>query len=294
METPQADAPLVIASLLIVAVLLASAVLWIRKVQRPQELIAQDLGVAPWTIGWVNFGIFFCAMVIAVFGAQQIGISLYMGLSNESTLELTPWLAVLSVILLQVPMFAVFYLARRLYPGHYADRLSQIEDSIGDSFKKAVPLFIMFLPIIWIATLAWSGILKILAEHNVIEEFAPQEIITLFQGGGDLVAIFILVFLAVVLAPIVEEIIFRGCIYRFLKSQTTMLSAQILSGAFFAFMHGNTLSFLPLVIVGLLLARVYEKTGSIAVAIWFHAFFNAFSLSMLFITGMSENIPTNY
>ena len=51
--------------------------------------------------------------------------------------------------------------------------------------------------------------------------------------------------------------------------------------------------FFPLVIVGILLARIYEKTGSLTVAIWFHAFFNAFSLTMLFITSMSENLPTN-
>ena len=293
METPQADAPLVIAALLILSVLLSSAVLWIRHVQRPSDLILLDKGVAPWSIGWVNFGIFICAIAIAVFGAQQIGLSIFLGAEHEGPLELTPWLAALSVILLQGPMIAVFYLARRLYPGLYAGRLSQSEDSIGASFKKAVPLFIMFLPLIWIATLIWSGMLKVLVRTNVIEEFAPQEIITLFQEGGDIFAMITLVLMAIILAPIIEEIIFRGCIYRFLKSQTTMLGAQIISGAFFALMHGNLLSFLPLVMVGVLLARIYEKTGSLTAAIWFHAFFNAFSLTMLFITGMSDNLPSN-
>ena len=93
------------------------------------------------------------------------------------------------------------------------------------------------------------------------------------------------------MAPIVEEIVFRGCVYRFLKSQTTLLPAQILSGCVFSFMHWNLMSFVPLVIVGVFLARVYEKSGNLMVAIWFHAFFNAFSLLMLFITGMSEVIP---
>lgn len=290
METPEVDAPIVIASLLIMAVLISSAVLWIRQVQRPNDLIQADKGVAPWSIGWVNFGIFISAMIIAVFLAQQIGFAFLID-PEEGVPELTPWLAVVSVFLLQGPMIAVFYFSRHFYPGHFAGHLSQVDLSVAESLKKSVPLFIMLLPVIWIATLIWSSFLTVLQNAKVIEEFAPQELITLFQSGGDWLPIVLLVFFAIVVAPIVEEIVFRGCIYRFLKSQTTMLGAQIISGGVFALMHGNLLSFVPLVVVGVLLARVYEKSGSLAVAIWFHAFFNAFSLCMLFITGMSENLP---
>lgn len=293
MESPTLDAPIIIASLLILAVLLSSAVLWIRYVQRPQELFSEDIGVAAWAIGWVNFGIFICSMIITVFMAQQVGVAFFVG-PEGGIPELTPWLAVASVLLLQGPMLAVFYVARRFYPGHYADRLSRVDYSFGESFKKAVPLFLMFLPVIWIATLIWSKILSALEKSGVIEDFTPQELVTLFQSGGDWPAIAILVFMAIAVAPVVEEIIFRGCIYRFLKHHTNILVAQIISGSIFALLHGNLLSFVPLIIVGVLLARVYEKTGSLAVAIWFHAFFNAFSLSMLFITGMSDNLPTNY
>ncbi|PXA03018.1 hypothetical protein DDZ13_13940 [Coraliomargarita sinensis] len=293
MDSPTLDAPIVIASLLILAVLISSAVLWIRQVQRPRDLVRPDIGVASWSIGWVNFGIFLIAMVFAVVLAQNIGLALLLE-PGMGVPELTPWLAVVSVFLLQGPMFAVFYLARRFYPGRYADRISNVEYPLVESFKKALPLFVMFLPVIWIATLIWSSILGALERAGMIDEFEPQELVTLFQSGGDLLAVVLLVFMAVVVAPVVEEVIFRGCIYRFLKSKTTMLGAQVMSGAIFALMHGNLLSFVPLVIVGVLLARVYEKTGSLAVAIWFHAFFNAFSLCMLFITGMSDNIPQSY
>jgi membrane protease YdiL (CAAX protease family) len=291
METPPLDAPIVIASLIILAVLLASAALWIRQVQRPRDLILSDKGVDSWSIGWVNFGIFISAIIFAVFLAQQIGLTLLLGPEAGNITELTPWLAVAAVILLQGPMIAVFHLARRFYPSLYASRLSRVALTPGRSFKIAVPLFLMFLPVIWIATLLWSNVLSGLQKAGIIEEFAPQELITLFQSGGDWAAMILLVLMAVIVAPLVEEIIFRGCIYRFLKSQTGMLSAQLISGLIFASLHANLLSFVPLVIVGIVLARVYEKTGSLAVAIWFHAFFNAFSLLMLFITSMSESLP---
>lgn len=293
METPTVDAPIVIASLIILAVLLASAVLWIRQVQRPQDLIPEDKGVSAWLIGWVNFGIFICAMIIAVFAAQQIGITLLLGPEAGDSIELTPWLAVAAVILLQGPMIAVFHLARRFYPSYYASRLSRVDLPLGQSFKTAVPLFLMLLPVIWIATLLWSQVLSGLQKAGIIEEFAPQELITLFQGGGDWPAMLILVLLAVIVAPVVEELIFRGCIYRFLKSQTTLLGAQLTSGIVFASLHGNLLSFVPLIVVGIILARVYEKSGSLTVAIWFHAFFNAFSLLMLYVTSLSDSLPSN-
>lgn len=294
METPAVDAPIIFASVLILAVLISSAVLWIRQVQRPRDSILPDEGISAWTIGWVNFGIFISAMIIAVFLAQQIGLAVLLGPEAGGITELTPWLAVAAVVLLQGPMIAVFYLARRFYPGHYAGRLSRTNLTLGQSFKKAVPLFLMFLPVIWIATLLWSNVLSGLEAAGVIEEFAPQELVTLFQSGGDEVAIVILVLMAIIVAPLIEEIVFRGCIYRFLKSQTSLLGAQIISGMVFASLHANVLSFVPLVIVGILLAHIYEKTGSLTVAIWFHAFFNTFSLMMLFITSMSESLPPNF
>lgn len=290
---PQIDAPLIVASLLVLGILVSSLVLWIRHIQRRRTELSADPGAPAWTIGWVNFGIFACAMVITVFAVQNMAAVLFLRppTEGEAPLELTPWLAVFAVLLLQLPMLAVFYGARRFYPSHYASRLNRVELSIRAAFRQAVPLFLMFLPVIWITSLVWVNVLSVFERAGWIETFEPQELITLFQSGGNPIAIGLLVALAVVMAPVVEELIFRGCIYRFLKSQTSLLTAQILSGCVFSFMHWNLLSFVPLVLVGVLLARVYEKSGSLMVSIWFHAFFNAFSLLMLFITGMSDMIP---
>lgn len=289
----QPDPPLIVASLLILAILVSSAALWIRHIQHSRRQIVIDNGVPAWPIGWVDFGIFACAMIITVFVVQNVAAVLFLSapIEGEAPQELTPRLAVFAVLLLQLPMLAVFYAARRFYPGHYASQLNNAELTVGVAFRQAVPLFLMCLPLIWIASLIWTHLLTALEAAGAIDAFEPQALITLFQDGGDPIAITLLVTLAILLAPIVEEIVFRGCVYRFLKSQTTLLPAQILSGCVFSFMHWNLMSFVPLVIVGVFLARVYEKSGNLMVAIWFHAFFNAFSLLMLFITGLSEAIP---
>ena len=290
---PQVDAPLIVASLTILLIIGSSLALWIRHIQKPESTTENDPGTPAWPIGWVNFGIFICAMIIFVYVAQVAASLLFFEAPAEgkAPLELTPWLAVLAVLCLQVPMLAVFYAARRFYPSFYASRLNNTKLSIFASFKKALQLFLMLLPGVWIVALLWTKVLSGFEDLGLIEDIEQQELVTLFQGGGDPVAIGLLVIAAVLLAPIVEELIFRGCLYRFLKSQTTLLPAQIASGLLFSMIHWNLLSFLPLVLVGIFLARVYEKTGSILVAIWFHAFFNAFSLCMLFVTNLSDVIP---
>ena len=290
---PQVDAPLIVASLSILLILGSSLALWIRHIQKPESTIEHDPGTPAWPIGWVNFGIFICAMLIFVYVVQVAASLLFFDVpaKGEGPPELTPWLAVLAVLCLQLPMMAVFYGARRFYPSLFAGRLNNTKLSIFTSFKKALPLFLMLLPGVWIAALLWAWVLAAFEGLGLIENLEQQDLVTLFQGGGDPVAIGLLVIAAVVLAPIVEELIFRGCLDRFLKSQTTLLPAQIASGILFSMIHWNLLSFLPLVLVGIFLARIYEKTGSILVAIWFHAFFNAFSLGMLFVTNLSDVIP---
>lgn len=288
---PQIDGPILVASALILGVLIGSAALWIRQVQRPSSPVDRDVGVAPWNIGWVNFGIFLCALIFTVVMAQNIGVALIFSDEEGLPVELTPSLAIAAILLLQLPMLGVFYGARRFFPGLYAGNLSDVRLPLHRAAAVAAPLFIMLLPLVWIVGFFWSQLLILLEKLEWIEEVRPQELVELLAAGGHPIEMLVLMVLAVVLAPIAEEIIFRGCIYRFLKSKMTLLAAQIASGTIFALLHGNLLSFVPLIAVGVLLARVYEKSGNLWVAIWFHAFFNAFTLTMLFITSLSDALP---
>ena len=287
---PQVDPPLIIASLLILAILGGSFALWVRHIQCPRNAIIEPEGLPGWSIGWVNFGIFTCTLVVVSAFIQYAAFALFVEppADPDAPHELTPWLAVFALLVFQLPMLMVFYSLRRFYPSEFAGRLSETSLSPAQAFLKTVPLFVMYLPVIWLAALIWNFALTKLEDLGLIDEAAPQELITLFQGGGDPLALGLLVVFAVVLAPVVEELIFRGCLYRFLKSQSTILPAQIISGALFSLIHANLFSFVPLVVVGILLARVYEKSGSILTPICFHALFNGFNLLILFLGTISE------
>ena len=115
-------------------------------------------------------------------------------------------------------MLAVFYGARRFYPGLYASRLNNTNLPIFTSFKKHFDLSHAASGV-WIAAMLWAKVLSGLEGFGLIEDLEQQDLVTLFQGGGDPFAIGLLVIAAVILAPIVEELIFRGCLYRFSKAK---------------------------------------------------------------------------
>jgi membrane protease YdiL (CAAX protease family) len=75
-------------------------------------------------------------------------------------------------------------------------------------------------------------------------------------------------------APVVEETVFRGVVYRWLRGAMPLGAAMLASAAVFALAHAITLLFLPLLGLGVLLAWVYERSGSLWPGVLVHALFN--------------------
>ncbi len=88
-------------------------------------------------------------------------------------------------------------------------------------------------------------------------------------------------FAAIVLAPVVEEILFRGILYPVLKQWGRPLFALALSSLLFAASHVNLMTFVPLVFLAVVLTWLYEKTDTLAAPITTHAFFNAVNFFLL-------------
>lgn len=75
-------------------------------------------------------------------------------------------------------------------------------------------------------------------------------------------------------APIVEETVFRGVIYRWLRGVLPLGYAMALSAAVFAVAHAISVLFLPLMGLGILLAWIYERSRSLWPGVLVHALFN--------------------
>ena len=80
---------------------------------------------------------------------------------------------------------------------------------------------------------------------------------------------------AIVVAPVGEELLFRGLAYPTLKQWGFRRFAWWGPSIFFATMHNNLQVFASLVLLALLLTWLYESTGTLLAPILTHSLFNA-------------------
>ncbi len=90
----------------------------------------------------------------------------------------------------------------------------------------------------------------------------------------------VLVAVTVVGAPVIEELIYRGLIYRPLAKRLGPIAAVVLSAAFFALIHFRPVEYPGLFVVGLVLAGCVAATGRLGLGIVTHLSFNATALIM--------------
>lgn len=90
-----------------------------------------------------------------------------------------------------------------------------------------------------------------------------------------------LVIVAVCLAPVTEEIVFRAGLFRILRAHVPRWLALGLSAAVFAAAHTNVAAFVPLVVLGVVWAHMYEKSGSLTVSIVAHGLFNLTNIALV-------------
>ncbi len=106
-----------------------------------------------------------------------------------------------------------------------------------------------------------------------------QQLLSDLEENLDAATVVLFFLGAVVFAPMVEELLFRGVLLRALLRKFPPAAAVIGSSVVFALVHyvgdPNTLPFLPaLAGLGAVLAVVTLKTGDLSMAIWIHAGFN--------------------
>jgi len=115
-------------------------------------------------------------------------------------------------------------------------------------------------------------------------EPAPHPLVGIFleEEKSNPVLVMYSVILASVIGPFIEEIFFRGFCYPILKHKWGIKWAMLLSSLFFALIHQNQFAFLPIFILGLSLAWLYEKRSNLVAPIALHLIHNSFFLAYFF------------
>ncbi|HET6379736.1 MAG TPA: CPBP family intramembrane glutamic endopeptidase [candidate division Zixibacteria bacterium] len=120
------------------------------------------------------------------------------------------------------------------------------------------------------------GVLVNLLLYALGMEFEPGVV----EAAIDNVHPLVLAVALVVVAPVAEEVFFRGVVYNAWEREYGSRRALAGSALLFALIHGSIFVFVPIALLGLLLARLYQQTRSLPAVIALHAGFNAISLGL--------------
>lgn len=110
---------------------------------------------------------------------------------------------------------------------------------------------------------------------------SKQEIVDLFNTSGTIGQRVMIIVLAVVVAPISEEFIFRFFIYGVVRRYFGIAVGLVFNSLLFAAAHIHLPSAVPLFVLGSCFTLAYEWSGSILVCMAMHALFNSVQLIFL-------------
>jgi len=102
----------------------------------------------------------------------------------------------------------------------------------------------------------------------------PQDLLIFLMNTNSAADRLIVIGLAIVVAPIAEETLFRGYLYGVARKYVGRLWAMMVTALLFAGVHGHLPSLAGLFLFALFLTILYEKSGSLWVPVCIHALFN--------------------
>jgi membrane protease YdiL (CAAX protease family) len=138
-------------------------------------------------------------------------------------------------------------------------------------YIAAVPILIAVLGLVALVV----NITKYVPERQpVVELFLKEKSVPFLIYSG--------IFTGVV-GPVIEELFFRGFMYNAFKKRIGIFWAMLITSALFASLHTNVIGFLPIMVLGFVLAYMYEKTGTLVASVTVHMLHNLGMVFLLFL-----------
>jgi len=111
---------------------------------------------------------------------------------------------------------------------------------------------------------------------------AQPDLLPLF--GGGISGLLLALLTGGIIAPIAEEVFFRGFVFAGLHRHVGLLAAMLLSAGLFALVHIAPTSWPPIFVYGALFALLYERTGSIWPGVFAHGLMNSMAFLALYLS----------
>ncbi|MBV9789452.1 MAG: CPBP family intramembrane metalloprotease [Chloroflexi bacterium] len=217
------------------------------------------------------------ALLLAILLPAALGVDLIRDLLDSRRLVAGMIVGGLVYVLAVVATYAIIV---RRHRGSWRE--------IGFRAPPLVPL--LLTPAIFFGQLILLAIANLIVQ-SIIGTFENPQVEQLTDSAGFSWLNFVAVFtVGAIIAPVVEEMLFRGLLYQWLRNHIGAVGAILLSGAIFSAVHFISVLLLPLFVIGVLLAAVFEWTRSLWITITLHFFQNAMAIGLLFFLQANPNL----
>lgn len=153
-------------------------------------------------------------------------------------------------------------------------------------YLASVPVYFFGVLATFVAMIVWEAVRGPL--FNLTDPPPPpSNPVFELLGQGNLVLVLLIFTLATIWAPITEELIFRGALFRHIRGRGHWVIAGLLSATLFAYMHSyGPLMVGPLIALGFMFAFMREWRGSIIAPMTAH-FLHNFTMLTIALTVLS-------
>jgi membrane protease YdiL (CAAX protease family) len=225
---------------------------------------------APWGVGEAVI-----IFAISFFAASALSFSVYLALKATMSATTALFLLIfLSSVLLYALLLGGTYFSVKVRHRSTITALGLKFDGLGAGLANGiglgVPLFMGAMLLAYVSTLFFR--------NPTSTDVLSRSLNKVSSGGVNVGLIFLLFVTLVVLAPVCEEIFFRGYLYPALRNRMDKQPAMLLNGMFFAAAHFEIIGFLPRFFLGYGLCYIYERRNNLSGPIAGHALYNGLIL----------------
>lgn len=173
---------------------------------------------------------------------------------------------------------ALAKLNRMLIEDAYPEEVSRNPVGWLKSMGVGMLAGLVFLPAALLSQRGCQWVMETLFRMKAEPQHLVEELLKSSTPSSHVIFIGVL---AVLVAPVVEEILFRGILYPTLKRTGHPWLAAIGVSLFFGAFHMNLMSLLPLALFSMVLIFLYERTGNLLAPILAHGTFNLVNFLLL-------------
>jgi membrane protease YdiL (CAAX protease family) len=252
-----------------VALHLAGIALFVWLLAGGRARLRPEPALRPWPIRSVEFVLFLCFGVVGATTVNAVaGQILHAAHGSADTATLVASGAAEGGFLVGIAaFFGIYGRAPDSGPARPGPRRAAL---------TGAATFLVAMPFVTVVNLGWD---QFLTRTGLPVE--KQELVTLLENTVSPLVRWSFIAIAVVLVPLAEETLFRGGLFRYLRTRMPRWAAVASTSIVFGVLHvqwsghfAGLPSLLPLIALAVVFCLAYERSGTLATPIIAHALFN--------------------